>query len=51
MVAYEDHLADPNTVYVFDNHFRVFGEGTRPAMPKTRPCTGLIVIDAWFRGY
>ena len=47
----EDHFADPDTVYVFDNNFGVFGEGTRLAMPKTRLHTGLIVIEAWFRGY
>ena len=47
----EDHLADPDTVYVFDNYLGVFGEGTRLAMPKTRLCAGLIVIEAWFRGY
>ena len=42
----EDHLADPDTVYVFDYHFGVFGEGTRLAMPKTRLRAGLIVIEA-----
>mgnify|MGYP006266366037 FL=1 len=47
----EDHLADPDTVYVFDNHFGVFGEGTRLAMPKTILCAGLIIIEAWFSGY
>ena len=47
----EDHLADPDTVYVFDYHFGVFGEGTRLAMPKTRLRAGLIVIEAWFRDY
>ena len=47
----EDHLTDPDTVYVFDNHFGVFGEGTRLAMPKTILRAGLIVIEAWFRGY
>ena len=46
----EDHLADPETVYVLDNHFGVLGEGTRLAMPKTRLRAGLIVIEAWFRG-
>ena len=50
-VSYEDHPADPDMVYVFDNHFGVFEGGTRLAMPKTIPCTGLIVIEAWFRGY
>ena len=47
----EDHLADPDTVYVFDNNLGVFGGGTRLAMPKTRLRAGLIVIEAWFRGY
>ena len=47
----EDHLADLDTVYVFDNHFGVFGEGTRLAMPKRRLRAGLVVIEAWFKGY
>ena len=47
----EDHFADPDTVEVFDNYLGVFGEGTRLAMPKTRLRAGLIVIEAWFRGY
>ena len=44
-------FADPDTVEVFDNYLRVFIEGTRLAMPKTRLRAGLIVIEAWFRGY
>ena len=47
----EDHLADPDTVYVFDNHLGVFGGGTRLAMPKTKLHARLIIIEAWFRGY
>ena len=47
----EDHFADPDTVQVFDNYFGVFGDGTRLAMPKTRLHAGLIVIEAWFKGY
>ena len=35
MAVCEDHLADLDTVYVFDNYLGVFGEGTRLAMPKT----------------
>ena len=50
-VVCEDHFADPDTTYMFDNHLGVFGEGTRLAMPKTRLRAGLIVIEAWFRGY
>ena len=38
-------------IYVFDNHFGVFGEGTYLAMPKIILRAGLIVIEAWFRGY
>ena len=33
------------------NYFGAFGEGTRLAMPKTKLRAGLIVIEAWFRGY
>ena len=47
----KDHSVDPDTIQVFDNYFGVLGEGTRLAMPKTRLCAGLIVIEAWFRGY
>ena len=45
-VVFEDHFADPDTTYVFDNNPRVFGGGTRLAMPKTRLGAGLIVIEA-----
>ena len=51
MVVCEDHFADLDTVYVFDNNLGVFGEGTHLAMPKTRLRAGLIVLEAWFRGY
>ena len=50
-IPYEDHLAEPDVVYVFDNYFGVFGERTRLVMLKTTLRTGLIVIEAWFRGY
>ena len=45
MVVSEDHLADPDTIYMFDNHLGVFGGGTHLAMPKTRLRAGLIVIE------
>ena len=51
MVVCEDHFSDTDTVYVFDGNLGVFGGGTRLAMPKTRLRAGLIVIEAWFRGY
>ena len=51
LMVCEDHLADPDTTYMFNNHLGVFGGGTRLAMPKTRLCAGLIVIEAWFRDY
>ena len=50
-IVCEGHLADLDTVYVFDNFFGVSGDGTRLAMPKTRLHARLIVIEAWFRGY
>ena len=51
MVVCEDHFADPDMAYVFDNNLGVFGGGIGLAMPKTRLHAGLIVIEAWFRGY
>ena len=47
----EDHFADPDMVYVFDDHLGVFGDGTRLAMLKTGLHVRLTVIEAWFRGY
>ena len=38
-------------VLVFEIDFEVFREGTRLAMPKTKLRAGLIIIEAWFRGY
>ena len=51
MVVCEDHFADLDTAYVFYNNLGVFGGGTRLAMPKIRQRAGLIIIEAWFRGY
>ena len=34
-----------------DGNLGLFGGGTLLAMPKTRLRAGLIVIEAWFRGY
>ena len=44
-------FADPDTILVFKIFYRVFGGGTRLAMLKTKLRAGLIVIEAWFRGY
>ena len=38
-------------ILMFMIFYGVFGEGTCLAMPKTILPTGLIVIEAWFRGY
>ena len=40
----------PDTIRC-NRYFGVFGDGTRLAMPKTKLHAGLIVIEAWFRGY
>ena len=51
MVECSTYFAGSDTILVF-NFFRdVIGEGTRLAMPKTTLRAGLIVIEAWFRGY
>ena len=44
-------FAEPDTILVFKIFYGVFGGGTRLAMPKTNLRVGLIVIEAWFRGY
>ena len=45
------YFAGSDTILVLKLFHGVFGGGTRLAMPKTTLCTGLIVIEAWFRGY
>ena len=45
------YFAEPDTILVFNIFYEVFGGGTRLAMPKTTLHAGLIVIEAWFRGY
>ena len=45
------YFAGSDTILVFRFFCDVFGEGTRLAMPKTIQHAGLIVIEAWFRGY
>ena len=42
---------EKDTILVFGIYLGVFGDGTRLAMPKTELHAGLIVIEAWFRGY
>ena len=44
-------FAEPDTILVFKIFYGVFGGGTRLAMPKTKLRVGLIIIEAWFRGY
>ena len=45
------YFAGSDTILVFKFFCDVFGEGTRLAMPKTILHAGLIIIEAWFRGY
>ena len=45
------YFARSDTILVFKLFCDVFGGGTRLAMPKTILHAGLIVIEAWFRGY
>ena len=44
-------FVEPDTILVFKIFYGVLGGGTRLAMPKTTMHAGLIVIEAWFRGY
>ena len=51
MVECGIYFAGSDTILVFNFFCHVFGEGTRLAMPKTILHAGLIVVEAWFRGY
>ena len=51
MVVCGTYFVEPDTILVFKIFYGVFGVGTRLAMPKTNLRAGLIVIEAWFRGY
>ena len=51
MVVCGTYFAGSDTILVFKFFRDVFGGGTRFAMPKTILRAGLIVIEAWFRGY
>ena len=51
MVVCGTYFAGFDTVLVFKLFRGVFGGGTGLAMPKTTLRAGLIVIEAWFRGY
>ena len=44
------YFAEPDTILVFMIFSRLFKGGTRLAMPNIMHA-GLIVIEAWFRGY
>ena len=50
-VVCRTYYAGSDTILVFKLFCGVFGGGTRLAMPKTTLCAGLVVIEAWFRGY
>ena len=45
------YFAGSDTILVFKFFCDVFEEGTRLAMSKTILRAGLIIIEAWFRGY
>ena len=46
----ETYFAEPDTIFVFKIFYEVLGGGTHLAMPNNMRA-GLIVIEAWFRGY
>ena len=51
MVVCGTYFAGSDTILVFKLFRGVFGGGTRLTMLKTTLRVGLIVIEAWFRGY
>ena len=44
------YFAEPDTILVFTIFYKLFRGRTRLAMPNNMRA-GLIVIEAWFRGY
>ena len=50
MVECGIYFAEPDTILVFMIFSGLFKGGTRLAMPNIMRA-GLIVIEAWFRGY
>ena len=44
-------LQSQTLLLVFTIFYEGLGGGTRLAMPKTTLRAGLIIIEAWFRGY
>ena len=50
MVECGIYFAKPDTIQVFTIFYGLFRGGTRLAMPNIMRA-GLIVIEAWFRGY
>ena len=44
-------FAESDTILVFTIFYKLFGGGTRLAMPKTNLRAGLVIIEALFRGY
>ena len=50
MVVRGTYFTEPDTILVFTIFYELFGGGTRLAMPSNIRA-GLIVIEAWFRGY
>ena len=50
MVVRGIYFAEPDTILVFTIFYELFGGGTRLAMPNNM-CAGLIIIEAWFKGY
>ena len=51
MVVCGTCFAELDTILVFKIFYGIFGGGTRLAMPRIKLRAGLIVIEAWFRGY
>ena len=50
MVECGIYFAEPDTILVFTIFYELFGGGTHLALPKNMRA-GLLVIEAWFRGY
>ena len=45
------YFAESDTILVFKIFYEVFGGGTPPCNVEDNLRAGLVVIEAWFRGY
>ena len=51
MVVCGIYFAEPDTILVFTIFYKLFGGRNPPCNAEDNMRAGLVVIEAWFRGY